>query len=184
VDTWRKCLVVRPVEQRELGRFAAELSAHHWLGPRLSGRIARYVATVNGEWVALAGFGSAALRCPVREGFLGWDGETRVRRLGLIAGNQRLCVLPAGRWTNLASAVLAARLRRLSCDQLRRYGHPVLAVETFADPARHSGTCYTAAGFTAVGATAGYGRVRGGRLVHGQPKTYWLRPLHRTLWPR
>jgi DDE_Tnp_1-associated len=41
------------------------------------------------------------------------------------------------------------------------------------------GECYSAAGFTAVGATAGFGRIRGGRLVHGQPKTYWLRPLHR-----
>ena len=46
-------------------------------------------------------------------------------------------------------------------------------------PSRHTGACYAAAGFTPVGATAGYGRVRGGRLVHGQPKTYWLRPLHR-----
>jgi predicted transposase YbfD/YdcC len=32
-----------------------------------------------------------------------------------------------------------------------------------------------------VGATAGYGRRRGGEdyAFHGQPKTYWLRPLHR-----
>ncbi len=171
--------MVRPVEDSELTRFGAELSAHHWLGPRLSGRVARYVATVDGEWVALAGFGSAALRVPVREQFLGWDEQTRSRRLGLIAANQRLCVLPAGRWTNLASAVLARCLRRLCGDYRRRYGQPVLAVETFTDPARHAGTCYAAAGFTAVGATAGFGRIRGGRLVHGQPKTYWIRPLHR-----
>jgi hypothetical protein len=171
--------VVRPVEKSELSRFAAELSAHHWLGPRLSGRVARYVATVDDEWVAVAGFGSAALRCRVREEFLGWDDQTRSRRLGLIASNQRLCVLPAGRRTNLASAVLAACLRRLPGDYRRRYGQPVLAVETFTDPSRHAGSCYAAAGFAAVGASAGYGRIRGGRLVHGQPKMYWLRPLHR-----
>jgi hypothetical protein len=171
--------VVRPVQEHELGRFAAELSAHHWLGPRLSGRVARYVATVDGEWVAVAGFGSAALRVPVREEHLGWDAPTRSARLGLIAANQRLCVLPAGRWPNLASAVLAGCLRRLCGDYRRRYGRAVLAVESFTDPARHAGTCYAAAGFTAVGDTAGYGRIRGGRLVHGQPKTYWLRPLHR-----
>jgi hypothetical protein len=171
--------VVRPVDESERSRFVAELASHHWLGPRLSGRVARYVATVDGEWVAVAGFGSAALRCPVREEFLGWDEATRSRRLGLIAANQRLCVLPAGRWANLASAVLARCLRRLPGDYLRRFGHPVLAVETFTDPSRHAGTCYVAAGFTKVGATAGFGRVRGGRLVHGQPKMYWLRPLHR-----
>jgi Domain of unknown function (DUF4338)/DDE_Tnp_1-associated len=179
VRSWRASLLVRPVEDDELGRFAAELSAHHWLGSRLSGRVMRYVATVDGEWVALAGFGSAALRCPVREGFLGWDEATRSRRLELVVASQRLCVLPAGRRPNLASAVLGACLRRLSGDYLRRFGHPVLVVETFTDPARHTGACYAAAGFTPVGATAGFGRVRGGRLLHGQPKTYWLRPLHR-----
>jgi hypothetical protein len=134
---------------------------------------------VDGEWVALAGFGSAALRCPVREDYLGWDEATRARRLGLLAASQRLCVLPAGRRPNLASAVLAACLRRLSGDYQDRFGHPVLAVETFTDPSRHTGACYAATGFTPVGTTAGFGRVRGGRLFHGQPKTYWLRPLHR-----
>jgi hypothetical protein len=88
-------------------------------------------------------------------------------------------VLPAGRRPNLASAVLSACLRRLSGDYMDRHGHPVLVVETFTDPSRHTGACYAAAGFTPVGDTAGYGRIRGGRLVHGQPKTYWLRPLHR-----
>jgi hypothetical protein len=179
MESWRTSLVVRLAEDDEVGRFAAEMAEHHWLGSRLSGRVMRYVATVDGEWVALAGFGSAALRVPVREQHVGWDEPTRSRRLGLIAASQRLCVLPAGRRPNLASAVLAACLRRLCGDYLARYGHPVLAVETFTDPARHSGACYAAAGFVPVGDTAGYGRIRGGRLVHGQPKTYWLRPLHR-----
>jgi DDE_Tnp_1-associated/Druantia protein DruA len=179
MQSWRMSLVVRPVADDERDRFAAEMAEHHWLGSRLSGRMMRYVATVDGEWVALTGFGSAALRVPVRERYLGWDEVTRSRRLGLIAANQRLCVLPAGRRPNLASAVLSACLRRLSGDYLGRYGQPVLVVETFTDPARHTGACYAAAGFTPVGDTAGYGRVRGGRLVHGQPKTYWLRPLHR-----
>jgi Domain of unknown function (DUF4338)/DDE_Tnp_1-associated len=179
MESWRTSLVVRPAADDEVGRFAAEMAEHHWLGPRLSGRVMRYVATVDGEWVALAGFGSAALRVPVREEFVGWDEPTRSRRLGLVAASQRLCVLPAGRRPNVASAVLGACLRRLSRDYLGRYGHPVLVVETFTDPSRHSGACYAAAGFTPVGDPAGYGRVRGGRLVHGQPKTYWLRPLHR-----
>jgi hypothetical protein len=61
------------------------------LGCRLSGRVLRYVATVGGEWVAVAGFGSAVLACAAREEFLGWDGERRLRRLGLITSSQRLC---------------------------------------------------------------------------------------------
>jgi hypothetical protein len=70
---WRRWLVVRPVADGELERFRAELGAHHWLGFRLSGQVMRYVAVIDGQWVALAGFGSAALSCTVRERFLGWD---------------------------------------------------------------------------------------------------------------
>lgn len=179
VSSWRAGLVVRPVVGGEVERFNAELGAHHWLGHRLTGRVLRYVATVEDEWVAVAGFGSAALACTAREGFLGWDRELRLRRLGLITGNQRLCVLPAGWRPNLASAVLGGCLRRLPADYLAVWGRPVLAVETFTDPSRHAGSCYAAAGFTAVGPSAGYARNRGTKIRHGQPKVYWLRPLHR-----
>jgi len=179
VSSWRARLVVRPIVAGELERFNAELSTHHWLGHRLSGRVLRYVATIDGEWVAVAGFGSAALACTAREEFLGWDRELRLRRLGLITSNQRFCMLPAGRRPHLASAVLGACLRRLPADHLAVWGQPVLAVETFTDPARHTGSCYAAAGFTPVGPSAGYARNRGTKIRHGQPKLYWLHPLHR-----
>ena len=179
VSLWRASLVVRPIVAGELERFNGELSAHHWLGHRLSGRVLRYVATIDSEWVAVAGFGSAALACTTREEFLGWDRELRLRRLGLITSNQRLCVLPTGRRPHLASAVLGACLRRLPADHLRVWGQPVLAVETFTDPARHTGSCYAAAGFTPIGPSAGYARNRGTKIRHGQPKVYWLHPLHR-----
>ena len=179
VSSWRARLVVRPLAAGELERFNAELGAHHWLGHRLSGRVLRYVATIDGEWVAVAGFGSAALACTAREEFLGWDRELRLRRLGLITSSQRFCMLPAGRRPHLASAVLGACLRRLPADHLAVWGQPVLAVETFTDPARHTGSCYAAAGFTPVGPSAGYARNRGTKIRHGQPKLYWLHPLHR-----
>src|SRR5664280_2586135 len=57
-------------------RFNAELDAHHWLGHRLTGQVLRYVAALDGEWVALVGFGSAALSCAARDRFLGWSRET------------------------------------------------------------------------------------------------------------
>lgn len=179
VSSWRAALEVRPITAGELERFNAELDAHHWLGHRLSGRVLRYVATVEGVWVAVAGFGSAALACTAREEFLGWDRELRLRRLGLITSNQRFCVLSAGRRPHLASAVLGGCLRRLPADHLAVWGQPVLAVETFTDPARHTGSCYAAAGFTPVGASAGYARSRGTKIRHGRSKVYWLRPLHR-----
>ena len=70
-------------------------------------------------------------------------------------------MLPAGRRPNLASAVLARVLRRLAGDYLAVYGHRVLAVETFTDPARHTGACYAAANFVLLGETLGYARSAG-----------------------
>jgi hypothetical protein len=47
----------------EVDRFNAVLRKHHWLGHRLTGQILRYVAVLDGEWVAVVGFGSAVLWC-------------------------------------------------------------------------------------------------------------------------
>jgi len=88
-------------------------------------------------------------------------------------------VLPAGRRPNLASAVLSRVLARLSRDYLAAYGHRVLAVETFTDPARHTGACYAAANFQQVGSTLGYSRSAGVYHHHGHPKRVWMYRLHR-----
>jgi len=170
---------VRLAAAGEVSGFNAMLAARHYLGSRGSGRILRYVALLDGQPVVLATFGSAAWKCRPREEFLGWDEEQRAARLAAVAGNQRLCVLPAGRRRNLASAALAAMLRALPADHLAVFGQPLVAVETFTDPARAAGTVHAAAGFTRAGLTAGYSRVRGrpDYVFHGAPKQYWLRGL-------
>jgi len=172
-------VVVRPIFVEEVGRFNAELDAHHWLGHRLTGQVLRYVAELDGRWVAVVGFGSAALSCAARDRFIGWSREQQYARLIHVANNQRFCVLPGGRIPNLASAVLARVLRRISEDYLAVYGHRVLAVETFTDPTRHTGACYAAANFHRVGSTLGYARSAGRYHHHGNLKRVWLYPLHR-----
>ena len=165
---------VRPILAGEIGRFNAELDAHHWLGHRLTGQVMRYVALLDGEWVAVVGFGSAALSCAARDRFVGWSRQQQYARLRHVVNNQRFCVLPAGRVPNLASAVLSRTLVRLDSDYRAVYGHRVLAVETFTDPARHTGACYAAANFRLLGRTLGYGRSAGRYHHHGQPKCVWV----------
>jgi hypothetical protein len=172
-------VAVRPITAGEVVRFNALLDAHHWLGHRLTGQVMRYVATLGGRWVALVGFGSAVLSCAARDTWVGWSRDLRYARLRHIANNQRFCVLPEGRVPNLASAVLARTLRRLDGDYLHVYGHRVVAVETFTDPARHSGACYAAANFTPVGHTLGFSRSAGSYHHHGNPKRVWVRALVR-----
>src|SRR5216683_1066325 len=95
-----------------------------------------------GGWVALLGYGSAVLRCTARDQVIGWPDGDRVDRLPMLAGNQRFCMLPdTPRRPHLASAVLARSLARLPADYLRFHNQIVLAVETFTDPARHTGAC-------------------------------------------
>jgi Domain of unknown function (DUF4338)/DDE_Tnp_1-associated len=101
------------------------------------------------------------------------------RRLRHVVNNQRFCVLPDARVPNLASAVLAGSLRRLSDDFEDVWGYPALIAETFTDPARHCGGCYRAANFTMLGETAGWGRSNGEYVFHGNHKQVWVRSLRR-----
>lgn len=179
-DPYLQAIAVRPIRPDERSRFDAELDRHHWLGHRLVGETMRHVAVAeDGKWAALVGFGAAALACRPREDLIGWSDEVHFRRLRYVVNNQRYCILPEARRANLASVVLAKSLRRLSLDFEARWGHPVLIVETFVDPARHVGTCYAAAGFVALGETRGFGRSGGRYVHHGQVKRYLARVLRR-----
>lgn len=170
---------MRLITPDERGRFDETLVRSHWLGAGLVGEVLRYVALDDGEWCALVGFGSAALCVRPRKELVGWSDEQRYRRLRYVTNNQRFCVLDENRRANLASQVLSMTLRRLSGDFEARWGHPVVMVETFTDPARHRGTCYQASNFTQLGMTAGYGRQAGRFVHHGGPKAYWARTLRR-----
>ena len=177
--SWTGELTVRPVPRAEIARFDLLLAACHWLGPGLFGSVVRHVAVLDGAWVALLGYGSAVLRCTARDQVIGWPDADRVDRLPMLAGQQRFCMLPGPRRPHLASAVLARSLARLPGDYLRLRNQIVLAVETFTDPARHTGACYAAAGFACAGSTRGYARGPGGRgyAFHGQVKRCWLRQV-------
>ena len=170
-------LVVRLVAPSEVARFNELLDQHHYLGHHLVGRVLRYVACEDDEWVALLGFGSPALSLRPREDFIGWSEQAKSRRLRFVSNNQRFCILGDRRRKNLASAVLSRTLKRVSEDAEAAYGDPVLLVETFTDPALHRGTCYKAANFVLVGQTSGYGRKNGSWVRHDVVKCAWLYPL-------
>ncbi|MGH7733673.1 MAG: ISAs1 family transposase, partial [Gemmatimonadales bacterium] len=145
----------------------------------LAGQALRYVAEIDGQWVALLAFSAAALHVKAREKWIGWSLRQRARRLGLLVNNSRFLVLPERqRYPNLASRVLGLCLRRLSSDWQERWHHPVLLVESFVDESQYRGTCYRACGFEAVGLTGGFGRAsREFYLPHGRPKQLYLRAL-------
>jgi len=173
-------VTVRLLADNEVGQFNFYLEREHYLeSSRFAGQSLRYVAEVDGQWVALLTFSAAALHLKARERWIGWSPRQRVRRLGLVVNNSRFLVLPERqRYPNLASRVLGLVLRRLSADWQERWGHPVLVVESFVDESQYRGTCYRACGFEAVGATEGFKRAsRDFYEEHGQPKQLYLREL-------
>ncbi|HUY52570.1 MAG TPA: transposase family protein [Streptosporangiaceae bacterium] len=173
-------LTVRVAGPDEVAWYNALMAGQHSLGVAASGRVLRYVAEIGGVPLVLGTFGSAAWRVPVRDGHIGWSDVQRAARLERMCCNQRLCVLPAAKGVpHAASRALGGMLRALPGDYLAAFGVRLMAAESFTDPATHAGTVYAACGFTAAGATAGYGRSRGRDhyVHHGRPKTCWLREL-------
>jgi len=173
-------VAVRLVAEDEVGQFNYYLQEEHYLeSSRLAGQSLRYVAEVDGRWVALLTFSASALHLKARERWIGWSPRQRARRLGFVVNNSRFLVLPERhRYPNLASKVLGLVLRRLSADWQEHWAHPVLVVESFVDESLYRGTCYRACGFEAVGPTAGFGRAsRDFYQEHGRPKQLYLREL-------
>jgi hypothetical protein len=178
-DDLRK-VTIRLLRPEEREPFDALLESRHYLhSARVGGQSLRYVAEVDGQWVALLVFSGAAPHTKARESEIRWAPRQRARRLCFVVNNSRFLVLPARqRYPNLASRVLALCLKRLNADWQEHWGHPVVLVESYVDESQYRGTCYRACGFKALGFTAGYGRSsRDYYEEHGQPKQLYVREL-------
>jgi len=174
--------VVRLIEPHEQPRWEDLIATRHYLkNATLVGEQLRYVVERDGQWLALLGWSAAAYHLKGRDTWIGWSNEQRRRRLHLIANNARFLLLtPLGQVPNLATRALALCCQRLSSDWQTAYGHPILAVESFVDAQLFRGTAYKAAGWQALGATAGYTRVSEDfYVVHDRPKTLYARLLHK-----
>jgi len=133
------------------------------------------------EPVAVLVWAASALHLKDRDQWIGWDAQTRSRRLGLIVNHSRLLILEETRRPNLASQVLGAALRALPAQWEKAHGYAPLLAEAFTDLETHHGTSYKASNWTALGETKGCGRHRADFYVrHERPKKLWIFPLHRT----
>lgn len=175
-----KVLVRLIQSEEERRRYDDLLEREHYLhNANAIGRVLRYVAEYDGEWVGVLTFCSSSLHLKPRDRFLNWSAREVAQRRHLVAQNSRFLILPStGRWPNLASRVLKLVCDRLSEDWQSHFGHPVLLAETFVDPQRFRGTCYKAAGWQALGQTRGFERCGEDFYIDNKhPKQLWVLPL-------
>jgi hypothetical protein len=170
---------VREPAQRAL--FRELVARYHYRGHAVPfGASLRYLVSATHPARQVVGclqFSSPAWRLAVRDRWIGWDEATRRRNLQRVVSNSRFLLLPWVRVKNLASTVLAQAVRRLGADWRARYAVEPLLVETLVEQGR-VGTCYRAANWLALGATAGRGRQDRAHERHGAaPKTVLVYPL-------
>lgn len=173
-------LIVRLLEADELPRCHQLLDEHHYLGSLrpVGERLHYVVAGEGGDWLGVLVFCAAARRLRARDQWIGWREEQRRRRLPLVVSNTRFLLVPGKSVPNLGSKTLALVLGRLNADWQARYGHPVLVVETYVDPAQFCGTLYSASGWSELGSTDGCGRhARDFYVRHDRPKRLFAREL-------
>jgi hypothetical protein len=165
----------------ERKRFAAALAEFHYLGYRGTvGENLQYaVSDTAGCLLACLLFGSPAWKCQSRDEFIGWSPTQRQQHLHCITNNTRFLILPFVRVPHLASWILGQALRRLSQDWQRKYGHPILLVETFVERDRFAGTSYKAANWIQVGSTTGRSRQDRKHTLQVPVKDVYVYPLHR-----
>ena len=124
--------------------------------------------------VLLAG---AAKSMGVRDKWIGWSDETRLKNLPWIVNNTRYLIFPWVRVKHLASHVLGQLKKRVREDWFEHFGYRPLMLETFVDPSHFEGTSYRAAGWIYLGDTTGEGLRRPGREYKTTPKMLFVKPL-------
>jgi len=164
-----------------LAEFKSYVEQYHYLGyDRSIGESIKYfVSDRLGNRLACVMFGSAAWRCEPRDRHIGWSGDRRKVALKYLTNNVRYLILPWVAVPRLASHALSLICRRVSDDWVSKYGHPVYMLETYVECSRFQGTCYKAANWERVGATAGMGR--NCRTARGElpVKDVYVYPLHK-----
>jgi hypothetical protein len=155
-------LTIREISSEPADRhqFSSALAEFHYLGYRGTvGENLQYVVTdADGRPLACLLFGSAAWKCRPRDEYIGWNPQQRARNLHYLTNNTRFLILPWVRVPHLSSRILGRVLRRLSSDWQKKYGHPIVLVETFVEQQRFSGTSYKASNWILVGSTTGRSR--------------------------
>ena len=171
---------VTPVSDKsDIELFKDYISEYHYLGYKKPfGCFMQYFAkSADGEIIACILFAGASKSMTIREKWIGWSTNQRLRNLAWVTNNSRFTIMPWVKIPCLASHILGQIARRIVRDWQAKWGYSPLLMETFVDPLRYSGTCYKASNWEYLGQTTGAGLVRIGKAYSTTPKLIFVKPL-------
>ena len=170
---------VEVVKDREsTGLWNEYVSRYHYLGYKKPfGTFLRYFIVCDRGLLGCLLFAGAAKALGVREKWIGWGDNERLRNLAWVINNTRFLIFKWVRVKTLASHVLGQVGRRIREDWNERWGYQPVLMETFVDPGRYHGSCYKASNWEYLGMTTGEGLIRKGKKYTTTPKMIFVKPL-------
>ena len=165
-------------DKESTGLWNEYVSRYHYLGYKQPfGYFLRYFVESEQGLLGCILFAGAAKALRVRDRWIGWTQEDRLRNLTWVINNSRFLIFPWVGVKNLASHLLGQVARRIKDDWQQRWGYSPVLMETFIDPDHFAGSCYKAANWQYLGMTTGKGLVRKGKGYRTSPKMIFVKPL-------
>jgi hypothetical protein len=165
-------------DKESTGLWNEYVSRYHYLGYKQPfGYFLRYFVESEQGLLGCLLFAGAAKALRVRDRWIGWAKDPRLRNLAWVINNSRFLIFPWVGVKNLASHILGQVARRISDDWQQRWGYRPVLMETFIDPGHFAGSCYKAANWQYLGMTTGAGLVRKGKGYRTSPKMIFVKPL-------
>jgi len=165
-------------DKASTGLWNEYVSRYHYLGYKKPfGTFLRYFILCDRGILGCILFAGAAKALGVRDKWIGWDDNERLKNLSWVINNTRFLIFEWVRVKNLASHVLGLVRRRIQETWEERWGYRPVLMETFVDPRLYHGSCYKASNWECLGKTTGEGLVRKGKKYTATPKMIFVKPL-------
>lgn len=165
-------------DKESLGLWNEYVSRYHYLGYKKPfGTFLRYFIVCDRGLLGCLLFAGAAKALGVRDKWIGWTDNQRLRNLAWVINNTRFLIFKWVRVKNLASHVLGQVSCRICEDWHTRWGYRPVLMETFVDPGKYRGSSYKASNWKYLGMTTGEGLVREGKKYTTTPKMIFVKPL-------
>ncbi|MDM8550688.1 DUF4338 domain-containing protein [Desulfobacterales bacterium HSG2] len=151
---------------------------YHYLGYKKPfGCYIRYFIKCDRGILGAALFSGSSKSIGLRDRWIGWTLNHRLRNHGWVINNSRFLIFPWVKVPYLASHVLGKIARQVARDWEDLWDYQPVLMETFVDPRKFQATCYRAANWEYLGITTGEGHVRKDRGYRTTPKKIYVKPL-------